>query len=381
MKETTINFAAAKRRPTNSRPANRRPANNRAYAKAANNTRRRRRRTGRKTLHYLLVFAVAALIMMILSMTVFFKIETLDVAGTTHYAKEEIIAASGIEIGDNLFAMNDKKIVKKLIETFSYIEDVKLKRTFPPSLTIEIEQAEAMSVLDMPGGYTIIGKNGRILEIGAAVYPEGVMLINGLSLHDPQVGSIMGESASYETPEQEQQEKESLQMLLHLEDALAQTGFTDVTYIDFSDRFNILLVYQNRILIELGTDHDLTYKLRNIIGILESDRLGSDFEGIFYAFNHESIHVRPMDIHTELENRKAAAQGENLSEEEPSGGEDPAELDTAQSDSSSGDAQPVENEPDTESPNSESGEADQGQIADQGQTAVSQSPVDNSQAE
>lgn len=70
---------------------------------AAVDQRRRRRRTGRQALHYLLILAVATAIMAALSLTVFFKIETVEVTGLTKYAAEEVIQASGVQVGQNLF--------------------------------------------------------------------------------------------------------------------------------------------------------------------------------------------------------------------------------------------------------------------------------------
>lgn len=75
----------------------------RKTAVAAHKKRRRRRRRGKMTLHYifLLFFLLAAGIT--LSLTVFFEVESISVIGTDKYTQEEIIATSGLQVGENLF--------------------------------------------------------------------------------------------------------------------------------------------------------------------------------------------------------------------------------------------------------------------------------------
>ena len=75
MKQKIISFGGPARRAS--------PDRNRAAA--AVNARRRRRRTGRRTLHYILILLAAAAIMMLLSLTVLFRIETIEVTGSTRY--------------------------------------------------------------------------------------------------------------------------------------------------------------------------------------------------------------------------------------------------------------------------------------------------------
>lgn len=51
-------------------------------------------------------------------------------------------------------------------------------------------------------------------------------------------------------------------MLKSLVDAVEETGFERITLVDFTDRLNMLLVYDNRVMIELGSQANLPYKLK-----------------------------------------------------------------------------------------------------------------------
>ena len=129
----------------------RRSSPSRAKA-AASGRRRRRRRTGRQTLNYILLMLVALSIFSVLSLTVFFKIEAVEVSGNAMYADEELIESSGVQIGDNLFRVSVKKVEERLIEKFPYVEEVHFKRVFPAKLVLEITQATPLGAVDTSVG-------------------------------------------------------------------------------------------------------------------------------------------------------------------------------------------------------------------------------------
>lgn len=281
-------------------------------AAAGSQQKRRRRRTGRQTLHYLLIFLVAAAILLLLSLTVFFKIEKLEVTGNTKYANEEILAQSGVSIGDNLFRINQSAVQKVLMEKFPYIEGVRLKRSFPPKLTLEITQAKPLGAVNTAAGYVVIGYSGKILETGVRALPADVTVVNGMYLSLAEVGHRLGDvvskgdltyspevssemevwrkekaqkpNAKAEDKEKEwrarsaESEEENFKMLAYLVEAVEETGFGKITLVDFSDRLNMRIVYDGRILIELGSEADLPYKLKFVQRLI-SDELPADYQG------------------------------------------------------------------------------------------------------
>ena len=52
--------------------------------------RKKRRRRGRNLLYYIMFTMIAVAVGLILSLTVFFKIETIEAEGLTHYTPEEV---------------------------------------------------------------------------------------------------------------------------------------------------------------------------------------------------------------------------------------------------------------------------------------------------
>ena len=313
MKQKIISFGGPARRAS--------PDRNRAAA--AVNARRRRRRTGRRTLHYILILLAAAAIMMLLSLTVLFRIETIEVTGSTRYAAGELLDASGVQVGDNLFRVSARGVEKRLTEQFPYVQSVKLRRILPAKLVVEITQAKPLGAVETAGGYVVICRDGRVLEIGAQAVPDGVMIISGMYLYQPQVGRVLGQGYSKDEQKQAALEEEAFKMLSLLSDAIAQTEFDKITFVDFTDRLNMLLVYDNRVILELGTEAELPYKLRFAKNVLESE-LESSFTGtldVSLAPTKKTVYALPGDITAELEKRRAAVAAQ---QEEPDSGAESA---------------------------------------------------------
>ncbi|MEM1485389.1 FtsQ-type POTRA domain-containing protein [Oscillospiraceae bacterium PP1C4] len=324
MKQKIIQFGGQQRR----------TAPDRAWAKAASGKRRKRRRTGRHTLHYILILLVAAAILAILSLTVFFRIEKLSVAGTTKYAAQEIIDQSGIKVGDNLFRVSEDKVSKQLVEKFPYVEAVTLKRTFPPSLTIQITQAKPLGAVDTPTGFLIIGRSGRVLEIGAQTLPEDMTVVSGMYLYNPQVGKVLGEGYKKDEQAEAEKEQEAFKMLTYLVDAVAQTSFERITMVDFSDRLNMMLIYDNRIMIELGSELNLSYKLKFAKRVI-TDELEPSFEGILDVSIEKEVWAKPADVAAELEKRRTAAAAQTNPDKKPLDSQNPETVTESASSSSS----------------------------------------------
>ena len=142
-------------------------------------------------------------------------------------------------------------------------------------------------------------------------------------LYQPQVGRVLGQGYSKDEQKQAALEEEAFKMLSLLSDAIAQTEFDKITFVDFTDRLNMLLVYDNRVILELGTEAELPYKLRFAKNVLESE-LESSFTGtldVSLAPTKKTVYALPGDITAELEKRRAAVAAQ---QEEPDSGAESA---------------------------------------------------------
>jgi cell division septal protein FtsQ len=100
----------------------------------------------------------------ILCLTVFFPIENLTAKGSALYKSEEIIKASDIKLGDNLFAITEGNTLKKIKHKLPYIESVEFKRTLPDSLMITVKDADEYACYYDGKAYYTVSKSGWVLK-------------------------------------------------------------------------------------------------------------------------------------------------------------------------------------------------------------------------
>ncbi|MBR6736178.1 MAG: FtsQ-type POTRA domain-containing protein, partial [Oscillospiraceae bacterium] len=150
-------------------------------AKRDKNTNARNRRAKRRyTLYYLLAFVLVVAVGLVMSLTVFFEITSINVLGNTMYADNEIIALSGIMTGDNLIRVPTGKIESKIVENYPYIKKAEVKRVLPDSVTIHITMAEEAAALRKSDGrFMLVSSEGRVLKSDIPICPEGMIPVDG----------------------------------------------------------------------------------------------------------------------------------------------------------------------------------------------------------
>lgn len=219
---------------------------------------RRRRRRGFGVLYKLLsVIVISAAI--VAALTLFFKVDGVTVSGTTQYSSEEIIAASGVKTGDNLFLLNKYEISDAIIEQLPYVSSVSISRKLPDTLVIEVTDSNQGGVIQQGRDYWVVSSAGKLL--GKRAEAGSGALILGLTLEDPQVGHTVAAAEGNER---------KLSQLLELFDALEEKGMLPgVSQIDFSQDGVISMDYAQRFTVKFAYGADFVYKLSNVNQVIE----------------------------------------------------------------------------------------------------------------
>ena len=89
---------------------------------ARNRSTNRRRRRGRFSFLTKLLCILLIAGAVVAALTVFFKVQSITVSGNARYTSEEVVAASGIEIEDNLFLLNKYSAAQAIFEKLPYVE-------------------------------------------------------------------------------------------------------------------------------------------------------------------------------------------------------------------------------------------------------------------
>ena len=115
------------------------------------NKRKRKRGKGRLGPLFKLLCAGAVAVALTRGATVFFQVETVAVTGNSRYSQEEIIKATGIQTGDNLFRMNKYQIAHQVLQGLPYVEELTIRRALPSTIVITVKEWNAVARVEAPG--------------------------------------------------------------------------------------------------------------------------------------------------------------------------------------------------------------------------------------
>lgn len=214
--------------------------------------RRRYRRRGGFGFLYKLLAAIALTVALVMGATVFFRVEEIVVAGNVRYSTQQVIDASGILQGDNLFGMNKFETARQIRRKLPYVEGVNIRRSWPDALVISVTECRAAAQLPDEAGQWLISKSGKVLEFVEQA-GEGVIRVAGLNAVQPEAG------LSLLVREDQQLRGDALLELLR---ALDGENMTEkVTWVDMTSASRVLMDYDERFTVKLPVGGDYAYLL------------------------------------------------------------------------------------------------------------------------
>lgn len=247
---------------------------------------------------------IAIIIFVILSTTVFFKITTVTVKGSSIYTAEEICAASGIKSGNNLIRTNMGKAAEKIENSLIYIETAELKRSFPSGVEITVKPCREAVSAEYEDGFCLLSESGKVLKTAEEPFPDTVVIYGARTSpikEEWEETDEISETSSAVTSATEKDEaaeeddgettpiptigshfectKENRTEIFYRLVDVAKTAFSGLANsFDMTDHHNISCVYDGRITVEFGAVTELDYKIKLASGILK-DKIGKKTEG------------------------------------------------------------------------------------------------------
>ena len=229
---------------------------------AARRNNRRRRRRGRFAFLYQLLSVCLILAAILAGCVVFFKVEEVAVSGQSKYTAEEIIQASGIERGDNLFLLNKVRVYRRILNSLPYVDQVSLRRGLPDTVVITVSECVPAFCLEWEGSWWILDGKGKLLEQTGQAGTQGLAVVTGLTPILPTAGSALAVGEE-NTPK--------LDSLLALLSALSERGMLEqVGSVDLSQSAVLSLEYGGRFTVELPMRaEDFSQRVRWLEATLE----------------------------------------------------------------------------------------------------------------
>ena len=217
----------------------------------------------RKIVKYAGIGLGVAAIFLILSMTVLFNISSITVDGTgKKYTQDQIVMASGLNIGDNMVRTSFKKVEERIEKSLPYVYDAAITKTITGKITITITDTRAAIAVKTPQGFMLANPDGKVLEIVKELPKSKNLMYLRLK------GSITATVGETFTINDAAEKALYDEITANLADVKLRDHITEM---DLTQRSSIKLVYQGRLRLLLGSSEKLDEKLKSASKVIEKE--------------------------------------------------------------------------------------------------------------
>ena len=202
------------------------------------------------------ILLVVLVVGIILSLTVLFKTEKIEVEGDAYYYEDQIIAFSNVQLQQNIFIATMGSTPKNISENLPYVEEANVSFSIPDTVKITVKNATPSYVVKNGNEYLVVSSKGRILD----TQPEntdGLPELKCGELTTTEVGKYISFS-----------DENVPDILQAVSESLIENNVEDITGFDVTDTSKITLNYDNRITINIGLSEDIDYKIKTAMAII-----------------------------------------------------------------------------------------------------------------
>lgn len=205
-----------------------------------------------------LLTGILLIVGVVLCLTVFFKIARIDVTGDEIYNAEQIIEASEITVGENMFLMPAKKNAAAVEKALPYVEKAEIKRSLSCTVTVQVTKATAVAAIANGESYILLNRAGKVLEDGVIALPDEILVLEAGAI----TSAVPGEKILFES-------ETAAEDFTAVFSALQNGAVTGLTQLDVRNHLQIEAMYQNRIVLKLGEAASIADKTDFIRATLE----------------------------------------------------------------------------------------------------------------
>lgn len=206
----------------------------------------------------------------VFALGVFFRVQTIEVDGSTVYTPEEIIEAAGIEEGDNLFFINQLSVGSRIIANLPQVENAWVERDLPNKIVIHVEESYALAFVHWNEYYWTITGNCKLLENAPPEELPGLIQVLDVTPVEPEAGRFM---------EVEPEEELKLSYLKSILSSFEELDIVqNVSDLNMSNAANPTFRYLDRFTVRMGPNDNTDYKLRMLMSAvltMEPDESGT----------------------------------------------------------------------------------------------------------
>lgn len=213
-----------------------------------------------------------------------FRVENADrttPANTGIYTEQQLIDATGIQVGDNLYGFSTKEKSDQLLVQMPYLDVAVVTRQAPGTVIIRVQPAVERFKMEYSGSWLVLSEQLKVLRVEPAepdnlvqldaLLPEGAATTPGsfLTLDAPSEPTALttampsGTATPENADEADMPQETPNEVLNELLGELDQYGLLDgTTVLTMQNMTELSFLYQGRVSVQLGTANNLDYKIR-----------------------------------------------------------------------------------------------------------------------
>ena len=215
---------------------------------------------------YIPVAVLMALFVGVFGVSVFFKVTAIEVVGAVRYSAEQVIAVTGIHVGDNLIFIDRGEAAKRICAELPYVREVqRIERAYPDTVRVILTESVPVAYVMSNGVWWNIDSNGRLLG-EETVRPRDLIEVQGITPEEPAAGKKIKVADSAAT------------RLTYMADVLTAVEAAElqdkVSRLDVSNVGSITFRYDGKFTVNLGNADDIQYKLQKLQEVIKELRTG-----------------------------------------------------------------------------------------------------------
>ncbi len=214
------------------------------------------------------------------------RVKSVTVHNNTAVSSTTILEKANIKANKHLFSVNLKKVEEAVLQSSPYVKAVRVKRSLPSEIRIEIEEYEPDFCIQIMDNYYLISDNllllQEITEEEAAVHPSALLKLPEVNTDEKKFG--LGKKLVFE-------DKENGTFVSGILKTVKESFLSDsLTSLHLHEEANIIAGVDDRYTLRLGNKKDLGQKIamcEEALAYLKSNMPG--VTGTLYAWSTKQV--------------------------------------------------------------------------------------------
>ena len=188
----------------------------------------------------------------VLFVSFLFRVSTIEVVGSTVYSNDEVVAASGIQVGDSLFFINRSSAVSHILSKLPAVDNASVERVMPNRIRINVTESDSIAYIDVQGQLWSLDHSMRFLEKIGEDAIAGKIQIKGIQADSPIIGTQVDSDRS-----------EQLSQMMETMTAYSMLPY--VNWIELETDGTAEFDYLGRFTVKMPLDDQLDYNFQKLL--------------------------------------------------------------------------------------------------------------------